>query len=302
MKVMSVRVTQTMLNSNMLRNLSRSMGQMDKLQMQLSSGRLINRPSDDPVIASRGIHYRSALAENEQYQRNADEAQSWMELTDKSMDEAGSILQRVRELVVYSGNGTLEGSSFEAMAKEIRQIKEQMGTIVNQTMGSRYIFAGTDTQTPPYDVANGQFVNTNSKEIKLEMSEGVLVPININPQSVFNFKGIAGTGDNIFQLLDKMATQLESGQDATSFLGELDDQMDNFLAERATLGARMNRIELVQGRLQEQELSVNELMSKNEDADVAEVITNLKTQENVHRAALGAGAQIIQPSLLDFLR
>ncbi|MFD2369394.1 flagellar hook-associated protein FlgL [Brevibacillus sp. GCM10020057] len=299
---MSVRVTQTMLNNNMLRNLSRSMGQMDKLQMQLSSGRLINRPSDDPVIAARGIHYRTLLAENDQYQRNADEAQSWMELTDKSMDEAGSILQRVRELVVYSGDGALESSSFEAMAKEIRQIKEQMGTIANQMLGSRYIFAGTDTQTPPYNVTTGQFENTNSNEIKLEMSEGVLVPININPQGTFNFKGASGTGDNIFQLLDKMATQLENGQDATSFLGELDDQIDNFLAQRATLGARMNRIELVQGRLQEQGLSISALMSKNEDADVAEVITNLKTQENVHRAALGAGAQIIQPTLLDFLR
>jgi len=299
---MAIRVTQTMLNNNMLRNLSRSMGTMDKLQEQLSSGKKISRPSDDPVVATRGLLYRSALNENEQYQRNADEAQSWLEVTDNSLDEAGSILQRVRELVISSGNDALAKDSLSAMAKEIRQIKDHLGNIANQTIGSRYIFAGTDTSTAPYNATTQTFTNTNSQEFQLELSEGVLLPININPQEVFNYKGPTGTGNPIFQVLENIALDLEAGNDASGQLGELDDQMDNLLAQRATLGARMNRIELVQGRLDNQELSVTTLMASNEDADIAAVITNLKTQENVHNAALGAGARIIQPSLLDFLR
>lgn len=299
---MAVRVTQTMLNNNMLRNLSRSMGQMDKYQEQLSSGRKVARPSDNPVIASRGMHYRTSLAQIEQYHRNASEAQAWMELSDKSLDEAGSILQRVRELTINSGNAALQSDSFEAMAKEIAQIKEHLGSIANQTMGSRYIFGGTDTKTPPYNTTTGKFENTNSQEIQLEMSEGVLVAVNLDPQQVFNYKGPTGTEDNIFGLLDKMVEDLKNGKNALEHLPALDMQLDNLGAQRSTLGARMNRIELVQGRLEDQDLNVSKLMTENEDADVAEVITNLKTQENVHRAALGAGARIIQPSLLDFLR
>lgn len=299
---MAIRVTQNMLNNNMLRNLHNSMANMGRYQEQLSSGKKIHRPSEDPVVASRGMFYRSSLAENEQYQRNANEAQSWMELTDKSLDEAGSILQRVRELLVNSGDGALAKDSLLAMGKEIRQIKEHLGNIANQTLGSRYIFAGTDTTNPPYSHTTGMFENTNSQEIRLEMNQGVLIPINVNPQEIFNYKGPSGTGDNIFQFLDKAATDLENGLPANKYLGEMDQQLDNLLAQRASLGARMNRIELVQDRLKNGELNVTELMSNNEDADVAEVITNLKTQENVHRAALGAGARIIQPSLLDFLR
>lgn len=299
---MAIRVTQTMLNNNMMRNLSRSMGQMDKYQEQLSSGRKVARPSDDPVVASRGMHYRTSLAQIEQYQRNASEAQSWMELSDKSLDEAGSILQRVRELTINSGNAAMQTDSFKAMAKEIAQIKEHLGSIANQTMGSRYIFAGTDTKSPPYNTTTGTFDNTNSQEIQLEMSEGVLVAVNLDPQQVFNYKGVTGTEDNIFGLLDKMVADLNNGKNVMDHLSALDVQMDNIGAQRSTLGARMNRIELVQGRLGDQDLNVSKLMSENEDADVAEVITNLKTQENVHRAALGAGARIIQPSLLDFLR
>ncbi|WP_103108953.1 flagellar hook-associated protein FlgL [Brevibacillus reuszeri] len=299
---MAVRVTQTMLNNNMMRNLTNSMGRMDKFQEQLSSGMKFSRPSDDPVAASRAMFYRSSLIENEQYQRNVNEAQSWLELSDKSLDEAGTILQRVRELAVASGNGGLGPDSLAAMGKEIAEIRDHMGNIANQTVGGRYIFAGTDTVTAPYDPndGDGKFTNANGNEILLEMNKGIQLPINVIGQDVFNFTGKGG--QNIFDLLQKVVNDLNSGQPVNNELGRIDEQIDNLLAERATLGARMNRIDLIKGRLENEEVSVTKLMSENEDADVAQVITNLKMQENVHRAALGAGSRIIQPTLLDFLR
>jgi flagellar hook-associated protein 3 FlgL len=297
---MPVRVTQTMLNNNMMRNLSNSMGRMDKLQEQLSSGKKISRPSDDPVIATRGMFYRSSLIENEQFQRNVGEAQSWMELSDKSLDEANSILQRVRELMVYSGDGALGGDSLSAIAKEMDQIKNHLGSIANQTVGGRYIFAGTDTSNPPFDVASGQFTNSNEGEIMLEVNKGIRLPINVTGTSVFSFKG--NGGQDIFNLLGSMVSDLQNGKAVNDKLKDIDEQIDNLLAVRATLGARINRIELIKGRLENEEVNVTKLMSDNEDADVAKVITDLKAQENVHRAALSAGARIIQPTLIDFLR
>lgn len=117
---------------------------------------------------------------------------------------------------------------------------------------------------------------------------------------MFDFKG--ADGNNVFDLLKKIVADLNDGKPVNTELGNIDQQIDKLLAERATLGARTNRIELIKGRLENEEISVTSLMSQNEDADVAQVITNLKMQENVHRAALGAGSRIIQPTLLDFLR
>ncbi len=296
---MSVRVTQNMLNSNMMRNLNNSMQNMDRLQDQLSSGRKINRPSDDPVVATRGMFYRSSLIENSQFQRNVSEAQSWMELSDKSLDEANTIMQRVRELVVYSGDGALEKASLDAIAEEIEQIKDHLGNIANQTVGGRYIFAGTDTKNPPYDYDKKQFTNTNNAEIRLEMNKQIFLPINVSGQAIFNYKP---DGNNIFNVLDNIVADLKSGKDATGQLKSLDSQIDNLLAERASLGARINRIDLIKDRLENEEVSVTKLMSDNEDVDTAQVITDLKMQENVHRAALSAGSRVIQPTLLDFLR
>jgi len=296
---MAIRITQNMLNNNMLRNLHNSMGNMDKLQEQLSSGRKVNRPSDDPVIATRGMYYRSSLIENEQYQRNADEASSWMDITDQTMDEIGNIFKRVSELLVYSGNGGLSTEDRQTMAMEITELKNQLGNLANTTVNGRYIFAGTDTTTPPYNPTVGDFTNTNAGEVKLEMSQNVFVPINVNPQAIFNYPDNA---NNVFKVLDNIIAELNAGNSAAHHDTALTKQTDNLLAERAALGARVNRIELVIDRLTRQEVTITELQSKNEDADEAEVITQLKMQESVHRAALAAGARVIQPTLLDFLR
>src|SRR4051812_39366925 len=97
---MSLRVTQNILNQNLLFNLQRTNKTMDRLQEQVSSGRTINKPSDNPVTAVRSMFYRSSLNEIDQYKRNADDGISWMTATDESLDEVTSVLQRVRELTV----------------------------------------------------------------------------------------------------------------------------------------------------------------------------------------------------------
>ncbi len=300
---MALRVTQNMLNSNMLRNLHKSMLNMDKMQQQLASGRKINLPSDDPVVATRGMFYRSSQMENDQYKRNASEAMSWMDLTDKTLDEVGNVMKRVSELLVYSGNGATSPDDLKTMGAEIAELKKHLGTLANQTINGKYIFAGTETDKAPYDEnangGKGDFINKNSSEVLLELSQNVFAAANINAQKIFNYPDNAG---NMFKVLDNIIEELNNGRSAAQFQDEISQQYDNLLAERATLGARVNRIELIGERLNVQEVNIKELMSKNEDADIAEVITNLKTQEGVHRSALGAGARIIQPTLLDFLR
>lgn len=300
---MSVRVTQNMLNNNMLRNLNNSMRNMDKLQDQLSSGKKISKPSDDPVVAARGMFYRSSLIENEQYKRNVSQVQSWMDMTDQTLDEVGNVMKRVQELLVNAADGALSQEDLQAIAAEVEELKNHMGTLANQQINGKYIFAGTDTNLAPYDPAaqggRGDFVGTNSEAINLEVSQGVFVRSNTNGQSIFNFPDNA---NNIFKVLNNIVDELNSGNNASQYQAAISAQFDNLLAERATLGASVNRVDLIAERLEVQEVTITGLLSKNEDADLAKVITDLTTQESVHSAALGAGARIIQPTLVDFLR
>lgn len=298
---MSMRITQNMLNSNMLFNLQRSNTAMDKYQTQLSSGKKINKPSDDPVTAVRGMVYRSSLNEIEQYKRNTDDGISWMNTTDEALDEVTSVLQRVRELTVQGENGTNDTSARYAIAEEINQLKEHLGEIANTQMAGKYVFAGTDVKTAPFDRQSNQFTSTNNQRVELQVGRSNNVQINVLGTDVFNYTEDGSNG--IFNLLDNLVSDFRSSnENGGSRLDLLDSQLDNLLRQRAELGARMNRMELSAVRIDNLEVTTTSLLSKEEDADLSRVITDLKNQENVQNAALSAGARIIQPTLIDFLK
>ncbi|MFD2629168.1 flagellar hook-associated protein FlgL [Oceanobacillus kapialis] len=290
-----MRITQGMLSNNMLRNLTSSYAKMDTLMDQVSTGKKINRPSDDPVIAMKGMGYRTQLKEIEQYKRNTSEVHNWMDNTDASLDKATQTMQKLRELAVQASNDTYDASERENIMKEVEQLKEHMMDIANTSVNGKYIFNGTDTKTPPVD-ANGNFAPSSTSPVVIDVASGTKLQANVNPEDVF--------GEDLFANIDSFINDLESNdQEAIeSNIATLQDGIDNIINARADLGARMNRLELVENRLSEQEIVATQTMSDNEDVDYEKAITELITQESLHRAALSAGSKIIQPSLVDFLR
>jgi flagellar hook-associated protein 3 FlgL len=302
---MSIRVTQNILNSNMLYNLQRNNKMMETYQDQLSTGKKINKPSDNPVTAVRGMFYRSSLSEIDQYKRNMDHGLSWMTSTDEALNEVTEVMQRVRELTVQGLNGTNDATSRTAIAEEINQLKNHLGEIANTQFAGKYIFAGTDIKNPPFNadstIPNSpkEFRNNNQEVLELEVGAKSNIQINVRGIDIFNNQDIGGVFSVLSDIVDEFRNSSESN---SNHLDKLDSQMDNILKERSELGARMNRIELSMSRIDGIEVSTTRLLSQEEDIDISQVIVNLKAQENVQRAALSAGARIIQPSLVDFLR
>ncbi|MFZ0370833.1 MAG: flagellar hook-associated protein FlgL [Halobacillus sp.] len=289
-----MRVTQSMLSNNMLRNLSQSYGQMGKYQEQLTTGKKITKPSDDPVVSMKGINYRSQLTEVQQYKRNIGEVHNWMDSSDSSLDKATQAMQRVRELTVQASNGTYDTEQKANIAKEVRQLKEHMADIANTKVNDKYIFNGANTTEEPVD-AESFTINSSMSKVEIGVSEGVRIQANVNPQPVFD--------QGLFNDLEAFAADLETGTNKLGgYIAVFDNKINQIVNERADLGARMNRVDLIEDRLESQEVTASKMMSDNEDADIEKVITNLKTQESIHRAALGVGSRIIQPTLMDFLR
>ncbi|RIW39063.1 flagellar hook-associated protein FlgL [Bacillus salacetis] len=300
-----MRVTQSMLTANSMRNLSSSYDRMGKLQDQLATGKKITRPSDDPVVAMKGMFYRSNLTGIEQYKRNLSELYLWMENSEAGIDQANQGLQRVRELTIQGKNDTLSPEDRQAIAREIEQIKEDLVNVADTQVAGRYIFHGTDvSKSPIADKGNAgtapqvaaNIADSSIDNYSIEVSRGVSLKANVNPNNVFSQK--------LFDTIHNIQNAFESG-DMSSMdtqLENLDSVTDQLSAERSELGARYNRLEMVEDRLMQQEITASRVLSDNEDADIERVITDLKTQESVHRAALGVGARIIQPTLMDFLR
>ncbi len=291
----------------MLYHLQRSNSSMNKYMDQLSTGKKINKASDDPVTAVRSMYYRSSLSEVEQFKRNLEDGLSWMSTTDEALDQINTVVQRVRELTVQGLSDTNDSNDRRAISEEIKQLKEHIGEISNSQIAGRYIFAGTDVKTPPYRVtANDpsnqkEFINNNQEKLELQVGQTNSIQINVLGTDVFNNDGEGG----IFKVLTDIVNYFESSDGSngeSNHLDKLDSQINNILKERSELGARMNRLELSTSKVEALEVSTTKLLSSEEDVDISQVIIDLKAQENVHSAALSAGARIIQPTLLDFLK
>ncbi|MBE2909152.1 flagellar hook-associated protein FlgL [Anoxybacillus flavithermus] len=290
-----MRVTQMMLANNTLRNVSKSYDKLGTYQQQLATGKKIHRPSEDPVVAVKGMHYRTSLTEIEQFQRNLSEAYTWMENSESALNHTTNVLQRARELVVQAKNGTLGQEDRQAIAREIEQLKKDLVQVANTKVAGKYIFNGTKIEQAPVTDGTPPTVRNNNDDFMVEVAKGVKLKINVTPNNVFN-QGLFNTLQQIENELANPTSNLDN------LLSQLDGHLNDVLAERAELGARVNRLELVEQRLAEQQLIAKRMISDNEDADIEKIITELKSQESVHRAALSVGARIIQPTRVDFLR
>lgn len=286
----------------MLKNLFQSQAQMNKYLNQINTHKKISRPSEDPVIAMKGMNYRTQVIEVEQYRRNASEVWNWMDHSDDVLDKATKAIQRMEYLAVQAANGTYGDDERHSIAEEVKQLQEQLVELANTNVNGKYIFNGTNTDQKPikksedglvYEIA---YDPDNIYPVKVEVAKGIQFEVNVSPKNIFNQELF----DNIKNFIDRLEDP-DAG-DLNDSISELNEGMLNIVNGRAELGARMNRLELIEDRLAQQEIIAKDTMAKNEGVDFEEAVTNLLTQEVVHRAALAAGAKIIQPSLIDFLR
>ncbi len=108
----------------------------------------------------------------------------------------------------------------------------------------------------------------------------------------------------MMQDLDELIGYLETGdgEGLSNMIGKMDKHMNNMLSLRADIGARVNRMEMIAKKISSNSVSFTQLLSNAQDADMSEVIMQLKNAENVYKASLNTGARVIQPSLIDFIR
>ncbi|MEK4113946.1 flagellar hook-associated protein 3 FlgL [Paenibacillus sp. DS2363] len=306
-----MRITNNMLSSQLLLNLNRNAQQMNNTQTQLATGRKINKPSDDPVGITYSLRYRAELSSNEQYQKNVDSAVSWLEFNDTVMNQAGNVVQRLRELTVQASTGTNPQSALDSINEEVKQLNEQLIDISNSKLNGKYVFNGETYDVKPYDfpanpdgtldTTNAASVVTDKGKINFIVGESVQLPINVSGNEVF---GTETEEDNLFVIMNTIMQALTEGdqKELSDQLDNIDSRMGKMLSIRSEIGAKTNRVDLMMGRLEDLGINLTDLQSKVEDADYAELSLQSKIQENIYNASLSAGAKIISPSLVDFLR
>ncbi len=330
-----MRITNNMSVTGTINNIQVSTGKLDKLNQQLSSGKKISIPSDDPTGTIKAMGYRSNLKEIDQYIRNIDGAKATLDSTDVALNQVTNIMQRVRELGVEAANDTYETNARDAIGDEITQLLDQVVELANTKVGNKYIFGGFETTDPPFKSYTGESdgslggpggdltrsdgsvrSNINDKNITkvtyigdagrimTEIDENVRTSFNVSGQETFLdgenvFEVIMNLRDNIYK--EEVTDESGDGNSIQKSLDEMDDSINQILKYRSEAGAKLQRIEQSNSKLENKKISITELLANAEDTDVTKTIMDLKIQESVQRMALSVGASIIQPTLMDFL-
>jgi flagellar hook-associated protein 3 FlgL len=188
--------------------------------------------------------------------------------------------------------GFKAGDNIEMIVNRINNANIPIRASVNRMNGGIILETSSARDIWVEDIEGGTVMQD------IGVTSGGAPPKNLSPEARF-------FGGTIFDMVMRLRDSLymNDAEDAGSrALGGMDLAFDNLMKYRAELGAKENRLEIAQARIMHERTDMEDILSKNEDVDVAEAITKLKMLEVAHRAALGVSARIIQPTLLDFLR
>jgi flagellar hook-associated protein 3 FlgL len=299
----STRITTGMVQRNVLADLNRVNDQLTRTHMKISSGKEITRPSDDPFNTSRALHRRESLEATQQFQRNISDARSWQEISEQAMNTITQSAERAKALLVQAGSDTLDQAGRDSIKAEIDQLLEGIKQEANTSSGGRYVFSGTKTDTPPYQSGANDAYQGNPDPMVRALGPGVSLQINVTGES-FLGNGQASGDNKLLHVLRDVSDHLAAGDTASlrgTDLDRLDGNLDQLLGVRAGNGALSNRLEAAGERLDQIEETTTQQLSEIQDADIAKTMIDFNSQTAAYQAALKAGANIIQPSLMDFL-
>lgn len=291
------RVTHRTISTNALANLQANLAATQRMSDRLSSGRAIQRPSDDPSGTVSALQIRSDSRAQQQFVRNADDGLGWLGVTDGALSNGIAALRRARELALQGANTGASGQQArEALATEVKAIRDGLLETANTRYLGRPVFGGTTSGDKAF-AADGSYVGDNGS-VERRVSAQATVRADTAGRDIFT-----GGGRSVFEVLDRVAANLTSSPGGLQAdLDELSTFLDRFTTGQSEVGARYARVESQRQIAENQVLDLRSALSDVENIDLPKTIMDLQLQQVAYQASLSATAKVIQPTLMDFLR
>jgi flagellar hook-associated protein 3 FlgL len=313
-----MRITNNMVSQRVVADLQARYAQMANTQLQISTGRRVNQPSDDPTAAAQERLRQSELSGIKTSQTSVSGSQSWLGQTETSLGEVQKVLARANELAVQGANGSLNQTDRNAIAGEIDQLIMSAKESLNAKVGGDYVFSGTKSDTAPYSTATGDAYQGDTGAVLRDAGAGVTLQNNpsfialgggaetLTARSILGDGSGAGDG-RVLDALTQLAAHLRGGTPA-DLQAVANTDLQAITANQTVLstaisavGAMDNRATAAATRLADLEDGALQSIDDLTGVDMARALTDYSTQSAAYQASLKVGAQIIQPSLLQFL-
>ncbi len=322
--------------------LNKNKSKLEELQLQGTTLKNINRPSDDPSSNVELLTINSRLHDNSQYLRNIEQAKLQLNITEKSLEQLTDIMVKAKEIAIAQASDLYNAETRKNVAYEVQQLRNQALAISNKRLGQRYIFSGAKSLERPFH-DSGEYRGDRGK-MNLEVSKDFFIPINLHGQEVFSSvkepvrarvqdmqfkaqeskppgeslipslsrdlasipeegKGFQNS-HGLFYQLDQLISALESDNAdlVQSLLEKFDYSVDRLITLRTQVGSIINSVENSQRMLESDNVDLATRKSNLEDADVTELVSDIARQKHILQASYQAGQGLLNQSLLNFLK
>ena len=295
-----------------LSTLQRRQQALSTAQEQLTSGKRVLKPSDDPAAAAQAERALAKVSRTEAQMRAIDSSRNAMQLTESALGHAGELMQQARDLLVGAGNGSYTDGDRRIIAESIRGLRNDLLAVANRSDGAgRYLFGGQGADGPPlldspggvsYAGATGQTLSASGEASPLSLdgqAAWLQAPDPANPGSTLSVFDVMDRVVN--ELLTPGRTAAQVAQGVRDGLGDFDAGAENLSAWRARTGEAMRRIDSIGERLSQTKLDAQRDRSEAEDLDMLKAISDFQNQQTGYDAALKTYSIVQQMSLLKYL-
>jgi flagellar hook-associated protein 3 FlgL len=316
---MAMRITNNMVSDRVLVDLQARYRALADTQNQISTGRRVNAPSDDPVAAAQERLRLSELSGIKASQSSVAGVQTRLTAVESSLENVRGALSRANELALTGATGSYSQSDRNAIADEIDQLVKSVKDSMNTKVGDDYIFSGTKSDTPPYGAATGDTYQGDDGAVLRDGGAGVtlqnnppFVGIGGGPSTPLTADAVLGNGSaagdgKVLDALTQLSAHLRGGTTAdlqavrSTDLQAIRANQTAVSNAVSAVGAMSNRATAAGNRLEDLEDGAKQSIDDLTGVDMAKALMEYNNQSAAYQASLKVGAQIIQPSLLQFL-
>ena len=293
-----MRISQMMIFNSYTQDVQKRQRDVFELHNQLTSGKKVNKLSDDPVKAVSILSSRDMISSIDQYMRNINSANSYLTVTETALDSVKGAIGRIQELSVTMASATANPDSRRQTGIEVSALLETMKGFANTTFENRYVFSGFKSDTATIDGA-GVYQGDGNKQTIIT-AEGVSMEIGMNGGEIFS--GVGG-GVDIFQITSDLVTAL-NGDDTQGIhdaIGELDTAFSQISDAIADIGGKGSRLRSTERNLHNVKIDLEQTISGMEDADITEVISELSLGQVALEAALQSAGRIFSTNIFNYI-
>ena len=295
-------------------SVARPAQRLSDLYSQLTSGKRVTKLSDDPLVASRSVRGQAALQEIDARKFVIQAAQPLLGAADGALGEMAPALARCHDLALRAVSPELDPSERQAMAQEIRQISSSLVAAGNQAVHGQYVFAGSKIDVIPFQETPGGNLpvtySGNHQQLAYTISPSQTAPVGLTGAYIFNFPDASGqrplatVDTDVFSLLKDLADSVERGD--VNRVGDLGQEVQtcqaHVVAARGKIGAMTQSYDQALNSAEDAEVRIRQVLSADSDLDYAGAIVDLRQQETVYQAVLGATSRMLNMSDLFDLR